>query len=129
MSDAFKKPRKTKRAPRGKPFEKGDPRAGRPKGTLNKATVEVREMARGLVESDEYVASVRVRVQLGTLPPAVETMLWHYAYGKPKELVELTGKDGQPLDSGVARVTFVLPDNGRRVVPRDEGKGAKKPKG
>ena len=29
-----------------------------------------------------------VRANAGELPPAIEAMLWHYAYGKPKEQVE-----------------------------------------
>jgi phage terminase small subunit len=40
--------------------------------------------------------------------------------------MELTGKDGQPLDSSVAKVTFVLPDNGRRVVSPSEPEAGKK---
>ncbi len=34
------------------------------------------------------MAAARAR----TLPPAVETMLWHYAKGKPKEQVEHSGR-------------------------------------
>lgn len=37
---------------RGKPFQKGDPRAGRKKGSLNKATKDVREAFRRLVEEN-----------------------------------------------------------------------------
>ena len=44
--------------------------------------------------------------------------------------IEVTGKDGAPIGSEVARVTFVLPDNGRRVVPlsaaTEQGGGEKK---
>jgi hypothetical protein len=31
--------------PRGKPFVKGDPRAGRPKGSMNKATAAIKTLA------------------------------------------------------------------------------------
>lgn len=95
---------------RGKPFEKGDPRAGRPKGTLNKATLEVKEMARALVEDKAYRARLKRRLMSGKIPPALETMLWYYAYGKPKEYVELTGKGGGPIE---AQVAFYIPDNKR----------------
>jgi hypothetical protein len=81
-----------KRGP-GKPFEKGDRRAGRPKGRLNETTIEVRQLARELIEDSEYRANLRARLITGECSPPVETMLWHYAYGKPKESIELTGKD------------------------------------
>lgn len=78
-------------------FEKGDPRAGRPPGVPNKVTLEVREIARGLVEDPGYLAALRTRLALGTCSPPVEQMIWHYAYCKPKEFVEVTGKDGAPV--------------------------------
>jgi hypothetical protein len=81
----------------GTPFVKGDPRAGRPKGTLNKASIEVKELARSLLSDPGYVANLKARLIAGECPPPVETMLWHYAYGKPKESVELTTGDG-PLN-------------------------------
>lgn len=79
-----------KKAP-GKPFKKGDPRAGRPRGTKNKTTVEVRELAQSLVDDPKYLKALRARLLAGECPPPVETMLWHYAYGKPKESLELSG--------------------------------------
>lgn len=82
---------------RGKPFTKGDPRAGRPKGAPNKVTAEVRKAAQGLVEDPVYRASLKERLQSGKLAPAMEALLWHYAYGKPKEVHELVGQDGEPL--------------------------------
>lgn len=75
----------------------GKPGPGRPKGRLNNATVQAQEFARGIVSSPAYRKRLLERVKGGTLPPAVESMLWHYAWGKPKETVELTGEDGGPL--------------------------------
>jgi len=63
---------------------------GRPKGVPNKATKEVKELARRLVLDPEYQQKLRQRLLTGTLPPAVESMLWFYAFGKPKESIEIT---------------------------------------
>lgn len=61
---------------------------GRPKGALNKATREIRDVARRLVEDETYVASLQVRLPEGKAPH-METLLFHYAYGKPKETVDI----------------------------------------
>ncbi len=42
-------------------------------------------------------------------------MLWHYAYGKPKETVEMTGKDGGPL---VDPLLTMSSDEQRRELAR-----------
>jgi hypothetical protein len=55
--------------------------------------------AKQILSSAEYRSSLQRRVVMDELPPAVETMLWHFAYGKPKERIEHTGKDGQPIET------------------------------
>ena len=95
--------------PRGKPFEKGDPRAGRPKGVLNKVTLEIREVARSLVEDDGYRRRFKERLYEGSMAPALEALVWHYAYGKPKETHEHTGADGGPIET-VSRIEWALVD-------------------
>lgn len=60
---------------------------GRPKGTLNRATVEVRNAARAIVEDPVYRMSLMARLLEGKAPH-MEVQLWHYAYGKPKESVD-----------------------------------------
>lgn len=98
----------------GKPFVKGDKRAGRPKGRENNATVEVRELARGLTTRNAgYLARLRARLKSGKVAPAVETMLWAYAEGKPKERVEVTGLDGSPLQVQTIARVIVKPDADR----------------
>jgi hypothetical protein len=62
---------------------------GRPAGSPNKITKVARLKAQALLESPEYVASLLTRIVEGTLPPAVETMLWYYAWGKPREVIEV----------------------------------------
>lgn len=76
---------------------------GRAKGTPNKSTTDVAAVARQLVEDDEYRKLFKARLQTGDLAPAVESMLWHYAYGKPPDSLHVTGKDGGPI-----RVEYVI---------------------
>lgn len=98
---------KSKSKPRGKPFENGDPRAGRPKGTPNRATTEAKEVCSALVDDPEYLEALRTRLLSGTLAPGVEALLWHYAKGKPREIVEHQA-------ASVGQITFFrLPANGR----------------
>lgn len=63
---------------------------GRPKGALNKATVEIRVLAQALFDA-EYWAKCRQRLLSGRIAPAVEAKLLAYAYGEPKQQMELSG--------------------------------------
>lgn len=67
------------------------PGPGRKKGVPNKATAEVRAVCASIVDDPEYRTTLLTRARAGTLPPAVECMLWHYAKGKPKDHVEHSG--------------------------------------
>jgi adenine C2-methylase RlmN of 23S rRNA A2503 and tRNA A37 len=68
---------------------------GRKSGVPNKATLEVKEFCRGLINDEIYQKKLRARMQSGKIPPAVEALMWHYAYGKPTETVEVqTPPDG-----------------------------------
>ena len=60
-------------------------------GDRSKATVEIREAARLLLEDPSYRRSLRSRLISGNAGP-VEALLFHYAYGKPKETVEQAGE-------------------------------------
>lgn len=62
---------------------------GRPKGALNKNTVEVQTFAREFLSDPKGVQSYRQQYQDGKLPPAVWQLLMHYAYGKPKDTLEV----------------------------------------
>ena len=59
----------------------------RPKGSLNKSTKEIRTIARGLLEEPAYLKSLRRRLKAGKAAH-METLLHHYAYGKPVERIE-----------------------------------------
>lgn len=69
-----------------KPGHKG--MGGRPRGSVGKTTIEVREFARRLIEDPEYQASVRGRMIAGKAPQ-MEMLLFHHAYGKPVERHEV----------------------------------------
>ena len=64
---------------------------GRPAGVPNKATQEMKALAQRLVRDRAYQKNLRTRLQAGELPPAVECMLYHYAYGKPADHLNVKG--------------------------------------
>ena len=69
---------------------KGRKTGGRRAGTPNKATLKIRDAARRLLKDPAYQRSVRMRLLEGKAPQ-LEVLLHHYAYGKPKDIVEQTG--------------------------------------
>lgn len=73
--------------PRG--AKPGERRGGRKKGTPNKVTAEVREVCAQILGGADYQASLLERVKAGSLSPALECMLWHYAHGKPKDTLAI----------------------------------------
>jgi len=66
----------------------GAPGPGRPAGWIGPITRQVRSIARALLEDAEYRTLLAIRLKLGEAPH-METLLWHYAYGKPKEQIEV----------------------------------------
>lgn len=68
------------------------PGPGRPRGSTNKATSEIRAAARKLLEEPEYVKSLAQRLRAGKAPH-METLLHHYAYGRPREFAEASRPD------------------------------------
>ena len=68
---------------------------GRTKGTPNKATVEIKELAREILEDPAYQKRLRVRIIRGEAE-RIETLLYHYAYGKPAETI--TASQGASLE-------------------------------
>ena len=60
---------------------------GRPKGSVNKATVEHKAFLTSILDSQEYREALRARVVRGD--PTAETLMHHYALGKPKDTVSI----------------------------------------
>jgi hypothetical protein len=73
--------------PKGR-FCKGE--GGRKPGSVNKTTREIREFAQRMLEDPEYVAALKIRLKRGTAG-AIEPLLYHYGYGKPKDTLEIEG--------------------------------------
>jgi hypothetical protein len=70
------------------PFTKGTPKppnSGRKKGQRNKEQDSIVAFSRSILENADYQANFRERAVTGQLAPALESMLYHYAYGKPIE--------------------------------------------
>jgi hypothetical protein len=61
---------------------------GRPKGSQNKITTEAKQLARGLLNDPTYRKNLQARLLAGEAG-AMEPLLWAYAFGKPKEHIEM----------------------------------------
>jgi hypothetical protein len=70
-------------------LKRGGP--GRPKGVPNKATRAIKEVAQAIIERPEYLSALQRRLDSGRAPH-METLLYHYAYGKPKDVTEHQGQ-------------------------------------
>jgi hypothetical protein len=70
-------------------LKRGGP--GRPKGLPNKVTQEVQEAAAALVDDPAYRERLERDLRARKVAPAIEQMLWYYAKGKPKEIIEHQG--------------------------------------
>ena len=68
-------------------------KSGRKKGTPNKYghkwKADAKALCRDLLSSEKYQRGFERRLEAGTLPPALETLIWHYAQGKPAETVDV----------------------------------------
>ena len=61
---------------------------GRPKGSVNQTTRDIQAFSRECLEDPKYIAALRERLREGRAPH-METLLAHYAYGKPKDTLDL----------------------------------------
>ena len=89
--------------------QKGGP--GRPKASANKYTGDMRVFCRSLIENPTYRKDLEVKFKDGKQTPAMEQMVWYYAYGKPKETLEanwnlekLTDEQLRNLEALVTRI-------------------------
>lgn len=70
-------------------LKRGGP--GRTPGVPNRVTAEIRDVSKSLVEDPTYVEHLKLRLVNGKAPH-METLLFHYAYGKPKDVTEHEGE-------------------------------------
>ena len=70
------------------PGQSGNPR-GRPRGAKSKVSVEAKAAAARIVDDPVYRENLLEAARAGTPAPAIEVLLWHYAKGKPTELVQM----------------------------------------
>jgi len=63
-------------------------RGGGRKGIPNKSTRDIQAFSRAMLEDPEYVRELAIRLRRGKAPH-VETVLYHYGYGKPRETLKL----------------------------------------
>lgn len=63
-------------------------------GATNFTRGEAQKFARSIIESKDYRDDLAARAKSGKLAPAIESMLWHYAYGKPIEQVQVQVMQG-----------------------------------
>lgn len=63
---------------------------GRPKRTTEEKAreKEAQRTALRLLTDPKYVRGLRDRLNSGKCQPGVEVAVWHYAYGKPKDVLE-----------------------------------------
>src|SRR4051812_18966847 len=75
------------------PRPRGSPKiGGRRKGTPNRRTVEARLLCSTLVQDIAYQRKFQRDFVRRRVHPSIESMVWAYHLGKPKEQVEMTGK-------------------------------------
>lgn len=77
-----------------------------PSGSVYKIPehLDAKEFAQRFLSSPEFKRYLVNSLTLGEIPPAVITRMMDYAWGKPVERVEHSGKDGAPIVTEVRRV-------------------------
>jgi hypothetical protein len=83
---------------KGRPFVRGDKRAGRPPGRQNKKTLEQNLLTRAaaFIDGSDYFDNVKQRILRGRAPHA-ESYFHQRLHGKATETVELSGPNRKPL--------------------------------
>lgn len=61
---------------------------------LDKIVVEIdiekaRRIVSKIIYNPDYLRQLKRRALAGVLAPAVEMMLWHYLFGKPRDIVDV----------------------------------------
>ncbi len=77
--------------PKGSPKVPG---SGRRRGTRNRRTVAAFALASELLNDADYQYRFRRDFTRRRVHPSIETLIWHYVAGKPKESIQMTGSIG-----------------------------------
>lgn len=72
---------------------------------------EVRDLARKLVEDPIYLLNLQVALRNREAAPAVEVMIWAYAFGKPREEINIKS----------ARIVKVIHEYAESIPPELRG--------
>lgn len=68
---------------------------GRKAGVPNKATAEIKDRARSILEDDAATERYRKLYRAGKLHPRLVVMFHEYGYGKPTQTVGFAGANGK----------------------------------
>ena len=93
------------RPPKGTRFGKG-----RAKGTPNKISVEVKTLVGELVNNPKYQWQLRRAFETRKVHPTIESLVWAYYLGKPKETIALTADVNVSARIEAERQAFALLD-------------------
>ena len=85
--------------------------------------LSAKEFAALVVHSHEFKRYIVNGLTIGDIPPAILCRLMDYAWGKPTERVEHTGKDGAPIET-ITEVRRVLVSMPERVASEDDDEDA-----
>lgn len=78
------------------PWYAGAQGGGTP-GVTQFSLQELRSRCRKLLTSDTYLKKLEEALNNRTCPPAIEAMLYHYAYGKPAETLNVNASSQEDL--------------------------------
>jgi hypothetical protein len=94
------------------------------KAPTNDGLRQAQEFAAGLLDDPDYQASLKMRLNAGLLPPALEVRLYEYRYGKPVDkMVDLSEQmDLSSLSLEELATLRAEADSQLKAAMRDEDK-------
>jgi hypothetical protein len=85
------------------PHRRGEPKtpgSGRRRGSLNRKTLELRELMAALVGNVDYQQKLREAWVKRRIHPTTEALIWAYAIGRPKDQIDMSAQVS--MDDGLA---------------------------
>jgi len=79
---------------------------GRASGVPNKVTGQARELAIELVTDPTYLKKFKQRLLSGRINPALEKMAWEFAFGRPRQQLEIDWSESAPLGINTVRAIY-----------------------